>query len=239
MRDARTRDETSRHARVPAPRFDDLGHGLRVGADENIEQCAVYFDTPDLRLTRSGASLRYRSDDGWTVKLPAPAEGAKLVRTEITFPGDRTTPPAGRHSTSSTAWIRTAPVDEVAEVRTSRHRLVLNNARGTKIAEIDDDRVTTSNRTGSRHEFREVEVELTERAPERLDRQLAKHVKNAGSTKASSLSKVARGSTSARSFLPRTRRRRSTLGSIPTRPCSISYAPRSGPRCSDCWRTTR
>src|SRR6266850_5849917 len=77
------------------PRFDDLADGLRVAADETIEQYAVYFDTPDLRLTRSGASLRYRSDDGWTVKLPEPGDGSTLVRTEITFPGDRGTPPAG------------------------------------------------------------------------------------------------------------------------------------------------
>jgi CHAD domain-containing protein len=190
MRERETKLLVSPEFRLP--RFDDLGHGLRVAADENIEQCAVYFDTPDLRLTRSGASLRYRSDDGWTVKLPAPAEGTNLVRTEISFPGDRTTPPAAALDLLR-AWIRTAPVDEVAEVRTSRHRLVLNDAGGTKIAEIDDDRVTTSNRTGTRHEFREVEVELTDRAPDRLDRQLAKQVKKAGSTKTSSLSKVARG----------------------------------------------
>ena len=37
---------------------------------EAVEQHTVYFDTSDLRLTRSGVSLRYRSDDGWTVKLP-------------------------------------------------------------------------------------------------------------------------------------------------------------------------
>ncbi len=33
---------------------------------------ATYYDTPDLRLARSGASLRYRrgDDEPWTVKLP-------------------------------------------------------------------------------------------------------------------------------------------------------------------------
>jgi len=174
------------------PRFDRLGHGLRVAADETILQRAVHFDTADLRLTRSGASLRYRSDDGWTVKLPAPAEGANLVRTEITVPGDRAAPPAEAIDLLR-AWVRTAPVEQVAEVRTSRHRVVLNDAGGTKIAEIDDDRVTTSNRDGSRHAFREVEVELGDRAPAGLDRLLAKQVKKAGSTKKSSLSKIARG----------------------------------------------
>ena len=31
---------------------------------------AVYYDTADFRLARAGASLRYRNDEGWTVKLP-------------------------------------------------------------------------------------------------------------------------------------------------------------------------
>jgi len=174
------------------PRFDDLADGLRVAADETIEQRAVYFDTRDLRLTRSGASLRYRSDDGWTVKLPEPGEGSALVRTEISFPGHQGTPPADAVELLR-AWIRTAPIEEVAEVRTARHRVVLNDACGSKLAEIDDDRVTTSNREGTQHTFREVEVELSDGAPAQLDRQLAKRVKKAGPTKKSSLSKVARG----------------------------------------------
>jgi len=174
------------------PRFDGIGGGIRVAADETVDQRAVYFDTPDLRLTHSGASLRYRSDDGWTVKLPAPGDGSNLVRTEHTFAGSPSEPPAAALDLLR-AWIRTAPIDEVAEVRTSRHRLVLNDAAGAKIAEIDDDRVTTASHRGARKEFREVEVELSEHAPKRLDRRLARHVKRAGPTKKSSLSKVARG----------------------------------------------
>ena len=77
------------------PRFEDVGEGIRVGSEECVEQLAAYFDTPDARLTRSGASLRYRSDDGWTVKLPAPSEGSNLVRIERNFAGNDGTPPAG------------------------------------------------------------------------------------------------------------------------------------------------
>jgi hypothetical protein len=161
------------------PRFDGIGGGIRVAADETVDQRAVYFDTPDLRLTHSGASLRYRSDDGWTVKLPAPGDGSNLVRTEHTFAGSPSEPPAAALDLLR-AWIRTAPIDEVAEVRTSRHRLVLNDAAGAKIAEIDDDRVTTASHRGARKEFREVEVELSEHAPKRLDRRLARHVKASG-----------------------------------------------------------
>ena len=39
----------------------------------------VYWDTPDLRLARWGATLRHRGDEGWTVKLPADEGGALLV----------------------------------------------------------------------------------------------------------------------------------------------------------------
>jgi CHAD domain-containing protein len=190
MRERETKLLVSRDFRLP--RFDDLGPGLRVGSDETIEQTAVYFDTPDLRLTRSGASLRYRSDDGWTVKLPQPGEGSNLVRTECSFPGDPDRPPAAALELVR-AWTRTAPIEEVAKVRTSRHRLVLNDAGGAKVAEVDDDRVTTESRKAPKRTFREVEVELSEDAPERLDRRLAKHVKKAGPAKKSSLSKVAIG----------------------------------------------
>ena len=67
-----------------------------------IEQTATYYDTPDLRLARAGASLRFRDDDGWTVKLPVGdvrsgrtrTDGARLRRD----PGDATRcrPRAGR-----------------------------------------------------------------------------------------------------------------------------------------------
>src|SRR5881396_658751 len=48
------------------PALDGVVEGVRIASDECVELCAVYFDTPDLRLTRSGASLRYRSEH-WTV----------------------------------------------------------------------------------------------------------------------------------------------------------------------------
>src|SRR5258705_8967425 len=124
------------------PRFDDVDDELRVAADETIEQAADYFDTSDLRLTRSGASLRYRSDDGWTVKIPQPRDGTNLVRTECLFPGDAARPPTAAVDLLR-AWIRGAPIDRVAEVRTSRHRVILNDRGGTKVAEVDDDDVTT------------------------------------------------------------------------------------------------
>ena len=43
---------------------------LRADAPDTVRLQAAYFDTADLRLARAGASLRYRNDEGWTVKLP-------------------------------------------------------------------------------------------------------------------------------------------------------------------------
>ena len=51
---------------------------------------ATYFDTPDLRLTRAGVSLRHRvgtGESGWTVKLPEGSDGPALVRREVNFDG--------------------------------------------------------------------------------------------------------------------------------------------------------
>ena len=54
----------------------------------------TYYDTPDLRLARWGASLRYRPGEGWTVKLPEGEHGVLLVRAEHVFGGDGRRPPA-------------------------------------------------------------------------------------------------------------------------------------------------
>ena len=45
-----------------------------------------YFDTPDLRLARAGASLRHRNDEGWMVKLPVGSDEG-LTRVGAPVPG--------------------------------------------------------------------------------------------------------------------------------------------------------
>ena len=80
-----------REAKLVVPRDFELppARALAEGAvatqTEDVTQHAVYYDTPDLRLTRSGVSLRYRSDDGWTVKLPEARTESSLTRSELTF----------------------------------------------------------------------------------------------------------------------------------------------------------
>ena len=55
---------------------------------------ATYWDTPDLRLARSGVSLRYRVEEGedssggrWTLKLPGDSHSSSLGRRELDFAG--------------------------------------------------------------------------------------------------------------------------------------------------------
>src|ERR1700682_5464702 len=62
---------------------------------------AVYWDTADLRLVRSGLSLRHRvgtGESGWTVKLPEGSEGPALVRRELSFEGPANVVPAAASS---------------------------------------------------------------------------------------------------------------------------------------------
>src|SRR5205823_4170317 len=56
--------------------------GATVTELTTVELRATYFDTPDLRLSRAGLSLRHRTgggESGWTVKLPDGAGGPALV----------------------------------------------------------------------------------------------------------------------------------------------------------------
>ena len=175
--------------RVPA--LDDPAVGLRLGSEQHVDLRAHYFDTSDLRLTRSGASLRYRSDDAWTLKIPEGTGGAGLTRAEHVFPGDLSALPEAALDLAR-AWIRTAPVREVANVRTRRHRFVLTDSNGARMAEVDDDRVTTHAATRARCDFREVEIELDERAPAQLGKRLTRYIRHAGPTRVSRLPKIAR-----------------------------------------------
>src|SRR5205823_6370573 len=120
---------------------------------------ADYYDTDDFRLTRAGLSLRYRSDDGWTVKVPNAPAAKALDRSEITIPGPRGEPPEEARDLVR-AWTRDAPVRKVAHVRTKRRRLRLGRRPGVADVEVADDRVTGSAFTAQQSQFREIEVEL-------------------------------------------------------------------------------
>ncbi|MGZ6912504.1 MAG: CHAD domain-containing protein [Acidimicrobiia bacterium] len=143
-------------AELPAP--DVLLADLGPWTDEVVHQEAIYFDTPDLRLTRSGVSLRWRSDDGWTVKTPVRADGAAIARTEHAVAGPPGSPPAAAQALVR-GWTRMAAVGEVARVVTTRHRLRAFAPTGMAV-EVCDDVVRTESVMAASTTFREIEVEL-------------------------------------------------------------------------------
>jgi CHAD domain-containing protein len=127
----------------------------------------TYYDTSDLRLARWGASLRHRTDEGWTVKLPGTLEGAMLVRGEFTFPGDGRRPP-DQAVDLVRAFVRGDQLVPVARLRTVRCPVELRDQTGARLAEIVDDEVQVMEGRRIADRFRELEVELFEPAPDGL-----------------------------------------------------------------------
>lgn len=143
------------------PPLDGLVDGASASEVETLKLSTVYYDTPDLRLTRWGCGLRLREGEGWTVKLPAPPEGEVLARHELTFPAESPEPPAAALDLLR-AYVRRSTLVPVAKLSTVRRRVRLQDAEGGVLAEVDDDVVSVvrGHRVASR--FHEVEVELGE-----------------------------------------------------------------------------
>jgi CHAD domain-containing protein len=152
---------------------------------------ATYFDTDDLRLARWGASLRRRTDQGWTVKLPIEADGQLLAREEVTFPGSAGRPPAAAVNLVR-AYIRTRPLRPQARLRTLRRRTELRDAQGRVLAELVDDEVSVLDGRRIAMRFRELDVEATEGTPWRLLDEVATRLHEAGAGAVEAMSKVAR-----------------------------------------------
>ncbi|MFN2609083.1 MAG: CHAD domain-containing protein [Acidimicrobiales bacterium] len=127
---------------------------------------AVYFDTDDLRLARWGVTVRHRRGEGtaWTVKLPEGRDGPALVRREVSFDGPPTRIPAQALDLVR-AYSRHDPLAPVAHLRTRRVALALADVEGVAVAEVVDEEVSVlhDGRVASR--FREVDVEVADRAP--------------------------------------------------------------------------
>jgi CHAD domain-containing protein len=119
----------------------------------------TYYDTPDLRLARWGASLRYRPGEGWTVKLPAGQRGVLLVRGEHVFGGNGRRPPAEAVALVR-AFVRTAQLSPAARMRTLRRPFELRDPAGARLAELVDDEVQLLDGRRITGRFRELEIEL-------------------------------------------------------------------------------
>jgi CHAD domain-containing protein len=174
------------------PPLHDAVEGVSALARPDVVLQATYYDTPDLRLTRAGASLRFRSDDGWTVKLPTDGQhGDVLHRDELHVDGPGGSPPAFALELVR-PFARSMPVGVVSRLRTLRRRVDLFDANGERLAEVDDDEVSVldGRRVGAR--FREIEIEIFDDAAAELQQLLVEQLRAAGAGDADPVPKVVR-----------------------------------------------
>lgn len=189
-------DETERKYDVDSstvfPNLAETDGVASVGRPSAFRLEAVYFDTADLDLARSGVTLRRRTggkDAGWHLKLPA----GRDTRTEIGEPlGDEDVVPESLR-TRVHAISRGRDLRPVATVTTERREYPLVDAAGSVLALVTDDSVRGVHLDGSEPElvWREWEVELDQGARALLDA-VETLLLEAGASPAASSSKLAR-----------------------------------------------
>src|ERR1700674_3606679 len=106
------------------PDLSGIDPAVHVGVADAVRMETTYYDTVDLRLTRWGCSLRHRSKEGWTLKLPLPQTGDILEGNELTFSGPARTPPRAAQDLVR-AYLRGSKLQSVARLSTLRHRVRL------------------------------------------------------------------------------------------------------------------
>lgn len=173
---------------------------VEVRQDASQDLWATYWDTADLRLARHGVTLRRRTGEPagprWTLKLPLPAADAAgngsgiLSRQEIEMDGRADKVPE-RALDLVTAYARTAPLTEIAKLRTRRQIWSLLGTDGQVVAELDDDEVSVMEHGRTISRFRELELESRGLGEEDLQR-IAELLRSAGAVDAEPIPKVVR-----------------------------------------------
>ncbi|HEY5094391.1 MAG TPA: CYTH and CHAD domain-containing protein [Candidatus Eremiobacteraceae bacterium] len=182
-----------------------LGGGYRLSKIETATFDSRYFDTADFRLTRAGCSLRYRTGQGWTLKLPQTPEHGEMARLELASDaGPRTPPPALLDLI--TGYVRTRRMRPIATLRTVRRTLSVRGVGGSILAEIAEDDVTHLALEGKPSGFREIEVELREQAPAALLVDLARRLQAVGAGTLIHESKIQRALGGSAALVPELRR---------------------------------
>src|SRR6202034_4417968 len=115
-----------------------------------------------LRRRRGG------DDEGWHLKLPTGAAGA---RTELGLPLGRGSAVPAELARLARARARTARLGPVARIATVRRRRLLLDDAGAALAEVVDDEVSAQSlgEVTSLQRWREIEVELAGGEPGLLD----------------------------------------------------------------------
>ncbi len=185
--------------RFSLPELSGVLPGVTAVALADAKLQATYIDTPDLRLMRWGITLRHRHDviggagaeSGWTVKLPAAADGVALVRRELSWPG-KLGPVPVEVAQLVQAPARSAGLGPVAKLTTQRRRVELRDTNGRRLAEVDDDVVSVLDGRRLAARFRQVEVEVEADAPVRLLEEVVALVVAAGAVPGDDRPKVVR-----------------------------------------------
>ncbi len=178
----------------PGPQLDSLPKGARVRPLPEAELTTVYLDTPDLRLAERELSLRHRSvgggnDDGtWTLKLPGGGRRHSLARTEVSWSGGPSVPPAEALEILS-GVLRFAHLSPIVDLVTQRRRWAIESSAGHALAELDDDTVTVRGGPADGHRFRQLELEIEEADSSFVD-SLTKRLKRSEGSKGYGSSKL-------------------------------------------------
>ncbi|HZN15028.1 MAG TPA: CYTH and CHAD domain-containing protein [Acidimicrobiales bacterium] len=175
------------------PDLNGVIEGMVAVGEPDQELKATYYDTPDLRLARWGASLRFRTGEGaprWTLKLPSDASGPGLARTELEFEG-RPSPIPPEAARLVRAYVRNSSLGRVARLTTRRQRVSLQDELGLVRAVVCDDEVSVYDSRRLTARFRELEVEAVFGDTDVLEA-TAERLRQAGASAGQPLSKVAR-----------------------------------------------
>ncbi|MEU5295169.1 CYTH and CHAD domain-containing protein [Streptomyces umbrinus] len=186
--------------------------GVTAVVDRGPEELdAVYYDTADLRLSGSSATLRRRtggSDAGWHLKLPLSGDSREEIQSALTDADAGTTTAAAAAAAAAAdtyavpdamldltvSRTRGAKLTPVVRIRSTREVRHLVDAEGTVRAALNIDMVRAESlRTeGRRTAWNEVEVELAEGADPALLDAVDKKLRKKGIARAQSPSKLAR-----------------------------------------------
>jgi len=147
---------------------------------------SIYYDVPGGALAGAGITLRRRIERGrslWQLKLPAGD-----ARLELEFDGGPKKPPEDLADLLR-VYLRHGPLDRVAELRTRRRGELV--ARDGTTAEVTVDEVAVMDARRVRDKFVEVELELRQGNPARVD-DLAAELADAGAEPGNGKPKVFR-----------------------------------------------
>jgi CHAD domain-containing protein len=157
---------------------------------------ALYYDAADLRMARSGITLRHRTGEGdngrWTLKIPrGGASSAVLDRTEANIDGRGGHVPA-ELARAVAGILRREPLRPVARLQTERRVVGLLDGGGRPLGEVADDEVTVLDGERVAARFRELEAEIVPEAPAELLHLVVAALQQAGAGQADPTPKLVR-----------------------------------------------